>query len=115
MGRDKVTFLLPDDLAVFGLWLEQLLAESTGKEGTGLLPVAGEPVGGPLVYGDDRLFVHIYSEGPHDARIWRRRWACSRRPRLPVVFIELAAAGSVCQEFFRWEVATRRGRAPCSA
>jgi hypothetical protein len=61
-GRDKLTFVLPDEIAAFGLWLEQLVAESTGKEGTGIVPVAGEPLGSPEVYGDDRLFVAV---GPH--------------------------------------------------
>ena len=62
-GRDKLTLVLPDGIASFGLWLEQLVAESTGKEGTGVVPVAGEPLGSPDVYGDDRLFVAI---GEHD-------------------------------------------------
>ena len=61
-GRDKLTLVLPEEIAAFGLWLEQLVAESTGKEGTGIVPVAGEPLGPPDVYGDDRLFVSL---GPH--------------------------------------------------
>ena len=63
-GRDKLTFVLPQELASFGLWLEQLVAESTGKHGVGIVPVAGEPVGAPDVYGDDRLFVSL--AGPLD-------------------------------------------------
>jgi transaldolase/glucose-6-phosphate isomerase len=62
-GRDKLTLVLPDRIASFGLWLEQLVAESTGKEGTGIVPVTGEPLGPPAVYGDDRLFVAV---GDHD-------------------------------------------------
>jgi len=58
-GRDKLTLLLPDEIGSFGLWLEQLIAESTGKKGTGVIPVAGEPLGRPDVYGDDRLFVVV--------------------------------------------------------
>ncbi len=58
-GRDKLTIVVPDDQATFGLWLEQLLAESTGKDGTGVVPVVGEPLGAPEVYGDDRLFVAL--------------------------------------------------------
>ena len=58
-GRDKLTIVPPDDQATFGLWLEQLLAESTGKDGTGVVPVVGEPLGPPEVYGDDRLFVAL--------------------------------------------------------
>jgi transaldolase/glucose-6-phosphate isomerase len=58
-GRDKLTLVVPDHLATFGLWLEQLLAESTGKDGTGIVPVVGEPLGDPAVYGEDRLFVAV--------------------------------------------------------
>jgi transaldolase / glucose-6-phosphate isomerase len=58
-GRDKVTIVVPEDQATFGLWLEQLLAESTGKDGTGVVPVVGEPLAGPDAYGADRLFVAL--------------------------------------------------------
>jgi glucose-6-phosphate isomerase len=58
-GRDKLTIVLPEEIAAFGLWLEQLVAESLGKHGTGALPVVGEDVGGPDVYGDDRVFVAL--------------------------------------------------------
>src|SRR5262245_48147639 len=59
VGRDKLTLQLPAKVSSFGLWLEQLVAESTGKHGTGVLPVAGEAIGPPQVYGDDRLFVAL--------------------------------------------------------
>ncbi len=58
-GRDKLTFVVDEPIASFGLWAEQLVAESTGKEGRGVLPVADEPLGAPEVYGDDRVFVHL--------------------------------------------------------
>lgn len=58
-GRDKLTIVTPPGQATFGLWLEQLVAESTGKDGTGIVPVVGEPVAGPDAYGDDRLFVAL--------------------------------------------------------
>lgn len=58
-GRDKVTIVLPEQVGSFGLWLEQLLAESLGKDGTGVVPLVGEPLGDPSVYGDDRLFVML--------------------------------------------------------
>jgi transaldolase / glucose-6-phosphate isomerase len=58
-GRDKLTVVVPGAYATFGLWLEQLLAESTGKDGTGVVPVVGEPLGPPDAYGDDRLFVAL--------------------------------------------------------
>jgi transaldolase/glucose-6-phosphate isomerase len=57
--RDKLTFAVAEPIGSFGLWVEQLVAESTGKEGKGILPVAGEPIGDPGVYGDDRVFVHL--------------------------------------------------------
>ncbi len=79
--------------------------ESTGKEGTGVLPIAGEPPGNPLVYGDDRLFVHIAVSGRHDARI-EEAVRMLQTAGLPLVSIELADAGSIAQEFFRWEIAT---------
>ncbi|HEX8804293.1 MAG TPA: hypothetical protein VF743_08865, partial [Acidimicrobiales bacterium] len=58
-GRDKLTIVVPDQVAAFGLWLEQLIAESTGKDGTGVVPVVGEPLAAPDRYGDDRVFVSL--------------------------------------------------------
>jgi len=58
-GRDKLTFAIAPSLPGLGLWLEQLVAESTGKQGTGILPVAEEPIGEPGVYGSDRVFAHL--------------------------------------------------------
>ena len=104
-GRDKPTFLLSRDMAVFGLWLEQLIAESTGKEGTGLLPVAGEPAGPPIVYGSDRLFVHIGLKGHGDEDL-EEAVRMLQTADLPVVFIEAASKAAIAQEFFRWEIAT---------
>jgi len=72
-GRDKLTFACSPALAAFGGWVEQLIAESTGKKGTGIIPVVGEPLGEPGVYGDDRLFVGMVLEGEdlseHEARL----------------------------------------------
>ncbi|MGH9139370.1 MAG: glucose-6-phosphate isomerase [Acidimicrobiales bacterium] len=65
-GRDKLTLVIDHRLAAFGLWIEQLVAESTGKHGTGALPVVGEPLGPPGVYGDDRLFVALGDVGEDD-------------------------------------------------
>jgi len=104
-GRDKVTFLLPGELASLGMWLEQLLAESTGKEGTGLLPVTGEEAGSPLVYGNDRLFVCIYVKGRMDSGL-EERIKLLQAASFPVVFIEMREPMGIVQEFFRWEVAT---------
>jgi transaldolase/glucose-6-phosphate isomerase len=58
-GRDKLTFIVSEPIASFGLWVEQLIAESTGKQGKGILPVAGEPLGDPSAYGNDRVFVYL--------------------------------------------------------
>jgi hypothetical protein len=62
-GRDKLTLVLPEEIASFGLWLEQLVAESLGKHGTGIVPIAGEPIGSPDVYSDDRIFVAVGDHG----------------------------------------------------
>ncbi|MGC8006358.1 hypothetical protein ACP3V7_25020, partial [Salmonella enterica] len=66
-GRDKVTILASQKIADFGAWAEQLIAESTGKEGKGLIPIADEPLGEPSVYGNDRFFIDIRTEGEADA------------------------------------------------
>ncbi len=65
-GRDKLTFVVDDPISSFGLWVEQLIAESTGKEGKGILPVADEPLGTPDAYGDDRVLVHLQSDDGAD-------------------------------------------------
>ncbi len=103
--RNKVTFLVPEPLASLGLWLEQLLAESTGKEGTGLLPVAGEPLGEPSVYGDDRIFIQLRMKGAEDAALERGVEALHEAGQ-PVITIQLRDLLDLGQEFFRWEIAT---------
>ncbi|HLM25944.1 MAG TPA: bifunctional transaldolase/phosoglucose isomerase [Thermoleophilaceae bacterium] len=66
-GRDKLTFVVDEPISGFGLWVEQLIAESTGKQGKGILPVADEPLGDPEAYGDDRVVVHLAnSESPDE-------------------------------------------------
>jgi glucose-6-phosphate isomerase len=71
-GRDKLTFVISETLPGLGLWLEQLVAESTGKHGTGVLPVADEPLGEPAVYGDDRVFAYLPDVNAPDAELDRR-------------------------------------------
>jgi transaldolase/glucose-6-phosphate isomerase len=98
-GRDKLTIVLPEEIASFGLWLEQLIAESTGKHGTGIVPVVAEPLGPPEVYGDDRLFVavgHGFSE-PLSAL------AGAGHPVVELCYTDRFDIGA---EVFRWEVAT---------
>lgn len=102
--RDKVTILTSASIRALGLWIEQLLAESTGKEGTGLLPVAGEPFGDPSVYGVDRLFVMIRVQGEPDESL-DRSLATLRAAGKPVVSIQLDDPLDLGQEFFRWEMA----------
>ena len=104
-GRDKLTLVLPPVLASVGLWLEQLIAESTGKQGTGVLPVAGEPLGDAATYGDDRLFIHT-------------RWGSAadeqdgvldvlRAAGQPVFTVQLAGdPAEIGTLFVEWEIAT---------
>jgi transaldolase/glucose-6-phosphate isomerase len=103
-GRDKVTFILPPALEALAGWLEQLLAESTGKAGRGVIPVAGEALETPERYGDDRLFVVMRlagAPGPDAASVDRLIHAGH-----PVVELTLDDPLDVGAEFFRWEVAT---------
>ena len=102
-GRDKVTFVASPGLESFGAWAEQLLAESTGKESTGLVPVDGEPVGTPDVYGDDRVFVSLRLAGDdtHAAAL-----AGLRAEGHPVLTIDVASKEALGGQFFLWEFAT---------
>ncbi|MEE8391972.1 MAG: bifunctional transaldolase/phosoglucose isomerase [Anaerolineae bacterium] len=102
-GRDKVTLILSSEIASFGDWVEQLIAESTGKEGKGILPVVGEPVGPPGVYGDDRLFVYLRLEDDdtHDAAVHALKDAGH-----PVVRLRLNDLYDLGGQFFLWEMAT---------
>jgi transaldolase/glucose-6-phosphate isomerase len=104
-GRDKVTIVASPGIADFGAWLEQLLAESTGKSGKGLIPVDGEPLGGPAVYGDDRVFVYVRLESGPDAAQDDAVNALERAGH-PVVRIEVDEPYNLGEEFFRWEIAT---------
>lgn len=103
MGRDKVTFFTSDRLATFGDWAEQLLAESTGKEGRGIVPVVGEPPLEPDAYGDDRVFVCICMEGD-DLHADLAEELAERGH--PVVGISIEDPTSIGAEMYRWEFAT---------
>ncbi len=101
-GRDKLTILLPDELAALGAWIEQLVAESTGKDGRGVLPVVGEPLGPPTGYGPDRAFVVTSTwAAPEILEAARTLQAVGH----PVFRID-AQDGALGREFFRWEFAT---------
>ncbi len=104
-GRDKVTLLASPKLASFGAWAEQLIAESTGKNGKGLVPIDGEPVGVPGVYGDDRIFVALTLAGETDAA-HEARIAALEKAGHPVVRITQTSLDNIGQEFFRFEIAT---------
>jgi len=104
-GRDKITFLLPGSLASLGLWLEQLIAESTGKEETGILPVAGELPGQPSKYGEDRLFTYIRLRDEVD-EILESTVANLQKAGQPVITIQMDDRFDLAREFFRWEIAT---------
>ncbi|MFP3869577.1 MAG: bifunctional transaldolase/phosoglucose isomerase [Syntrophobacteria bacterium] len=104
-GRDKVSFVLPESLDAFGYWIEQLLAESTGKQGVGLVPVEGEPVGYPGVYAADRVFVHMSTAEAEEAYTEQKLRGLEEAGH-PVVRIQLGDKINLGAEFFRWEFAT---------
>jgi transaldolase/glucose-6-phosphate isomerase len=103
-GRDKVTFFLSPSIASLGAWLEQLLAESTGKERTGLVPIDGEPPGPPVAYGDDRVFVYLNVEGEADDRNVGALQALAEAGQ-PTMTLTLPDVWDVAAEFVRWEIA----------
>ena len=104
-GRNKATFVLSPGIGSFGLWVEQLIAESTGKEGTGILPVVEEPLGPPEVYGRDRVFIALTLAGEGDDATEARLRALTVAGH-PVVRLALEDRYDLGQEFFRWEFAT---------
>jgi transaldolase / glucose-6-phosphate isomerase len=105
LGRDKVTIITSPGISDLGAWLEQLLAESTGKDGKGIIPVDREQVGEPEVYGKDRLFVYLRLETAPDAAQDAKVTALENSGQ-PVVRISLGDTYDLGQEFFRWEIAT---------
>jgi transaldolase / glucose-6-phosphate isomerase len=103
-GCDKLTIIASPAIAAFGAWLEQLVAESTGKNGDGLIPVADEPPGAPALYGDDRIFAYLRLERGADPAQDAAVEAFARTGR-PVVRIAIDDPLHIGQEFFRWEMA----------
>ncbi len=104
-GRDKLTFLSDDGIVAFGAWVEQLIAESTGKRGVGIVPVDLEPLGDPSAYGTDRAFVRIALAGTADGGRDALADALEAAGQ-PVIRITLADPMDIGAEFIRWEVAT---------
>jgi len=101
-GRDKLTLLVPPELESFGLWTEQLVAESTGKHGVGVVPITGEPAGAIAAYGRDRAFVRIARANGGDDSLARELEAAGH----PVATIDWTEPLSIGAEFVRWEIAT---------
>ena len=104
-GQDKVTIQTSPSIASFGSWIEQLIAESTGKEGRGLLPVVGATVGMPHDYSTDRLFVYLRVEGDDNAEVDAGITTLQQAGQ-PCVTIHLDDTYALGGEFFRWEYAT---------
>jgi transaldolase/glucose-6-phosphate isomerase len=101
-GRNKLTLIASPKIATFGYWVEQLIAESTGKQGKGIVPVEGEPVGKPAVYGDDRLFVYMRL----DADPPNKAVEAIEKAGHPVVTLTMRDKWDLGSEFLRWEIAT---------
>jgi transaldolase/glucose-6-phosphate isomerase len=102
-GKNKLSLIVSPAFSSFGAWLEQLIAESTGKEGKGILPVVGEPAGSPEDYGDDRVFVYLRHDGDdtHDLFV-----SDMERQGYPVITLRLHGPFDIGREMFRWEFAT---------
>jgi transaldolase/glucose-6-phosphate isomerase len=103
-GRDKVTFVPSSSLAAFPAWLEQLIAESTGKNDTGIVPVADEPLAAPDTYGDDRVFVSLALNGELSSDT-REALTTLKEAGHPVVRIRLDDKHDLAREMYRWEMA----------
>jgi transaldolase/glucose-6-phosphate isomerase len=105
LGRDKITLITSPGIGDLGAWLEQLIAESTGKQGKGIIPVDREELGAPEMYGTDRIFAYIRldkaPDSSQDAQV-----AALEKAGQPVVRIAVADTYMLGQEFFRWEIAT---------
>lgn len=106
VGRDKLTLSLSPEIALFSDWIEQLVAESTGKHGKGVVPIAGEPLGEPTRYANDRVFVDLTVEGDATRPDREAKLAALEAAGHPVIRIALADRLDLLQEVFRWEVAT---------
>ncbi|MBI5810187.1 MAG: hypothetical protein HZB21_03235, partial [Deltaproteobacteria bacterium] len=103
-GRDKLTVITSKEVSSFGLWIEQLIAESTGKEGRGIIPISGELLSAPSGYSDDRVFVYIGAGAP-DKGVRERLFRLSSAGH-PVISFHLKDRYALGGEFLRWEAAT---------
>jgi transaldolase/glucose-6-phosphate isomerase len=100
-GRDKLTIMADAPLFAFAGWIEQIIAESSGKDGKGILPVPLEPIGSPDVYGDDRIFVYLRQTGEHDEAI-----KALHKAGYPIIELPIANFYDIGSEMFHWEIAT---------
>ncbi|MBW2497500.1 MAG: bifunctional transaldolase/phosoglucose isomerase [Deltaproteobacteria bacterium] len=105
-GRDKLTLSLSPEIASFGGWVEQLVAESTGKLGRGVVPITGEPLDAPERYGDDRVFVDLALATDGSAKEREQALDALESAGHPVIRVRLAERADLVQEVFRWEIAT---------
>ena len=104
-GLDKLTVVASPAISAFGAWVEQLIAESTGKEGKGIVPVVGEPLVEPTYYGDDRLFIYLRLDGDNSSAL-DKAIERVKSAGLPVVLLRMRDCYDLGAEFFRWEFAT---------
>jgi transaldolase / glucose-6-phosphate isomerase len=104
-GRDKVTIITSPGISDLGAWLEQLLAESTGKQGHGIIPIDREKLSAPNAYGNDRIFAYLRLESAPDAEQDAKVDALEKAGQ-PVIRISIGNVYDLGQEFFRWEIAT---------
>ncbi len=105
MGHNKLTYLMPAEFSTFGLWLEQLIAESTGKQGKGILPVNGDPMVEMTDYGKDRVFLQMVIAGQqNNTQSMKLENLISLN--YPVINIAVENEMDLGKEFFRWEIAT---------
>jgi transaldolase/glucose-6-phosphate isomerase len=105
LGRDKITLITSPGISDLGAWLEQLIAESTGKQGKGIIPVDREALGAPEVYGNDRIFAYLRLDNAADAA-QDAKVAALEKAGQPVFRIAVSDTYKLGQEFFRWEIAT---------
>jgi transaldolase/glucose-6-phosphate isomerase len=105
-GRDKLTYVVSEPISSLGLWIEQLIAESTGKEGMGILPVADEPLGDPDVYGDDRVFAYLRNEDEPDEELDAKIEALGRAGHPTTTGRVVGGASDLGRIFFMTEFAT---------
>jgi glucose-6-phosphate isomerase len=104
-GRDKITIFTSPEIADLGAWLEQLIAESTGKQGKGITPVDREEIGAPSVYGNDRVFAYVRLKGTADSS-QDAKVAALEAAGHPVAYFEISDLYEIFGQFFTWEIAT---------